>query len=129
LQEPHLEWSGAGAPKTFVFERHLREERPGDLDSAIAALERAVLELRGNGSAVRHVFSLYLPEDETCLSVLTAASGEEVEPLSRLVPAPMTRVAEARYFRGPVTKVTDDEAVTPDGDPDAAAAISPQTGG
>ncbi|MGH3072376.1 MAG: nickel-binding protein [Gaiellaceae bacterium] len=69
-----------------------------DLLAAESGAERARLaaeELTREGKPVRYLRSIFVPEDETCLSLYEAATADAVHEVARRAALRFERVAEA----------------------------------
>lgn len=84
----------------FLVERYLPG---GSRDQALADLtetRRACEELAGEGTVVRHLSSMLVPEDETCFAFFTARSLDEVRQLIERTDIPYQRIVEAEQIGG-----------------------------
>ena len=78
----------------FLIELYLSR---GDSDAVERNAERASLaarELTREGTPVRYLRSIFVPEDETCFVLYEAASAEFVDVAARRAALPFERVAE-----------------------------------
>ena len=66
----------------------------GDLGELNDRARRATEDLRGEGTLVRLVRSVFVPEDETCLYLYEAGSAEAVREAARRAELPAERVTE-----------------------------------
>ncbi len=97
----------------FLAELYLPRLRAGELDDAAARARAAAAAMRRDGTPVRYVRSLFVPEDETCFFLFEAPSAEAVAEASRRAGIAVERVVEAVQVGqdepspGPVPTVTD----------------------
>lgn len=79
----------------YVIELYV-SRRDGDaLERAAAALRRAAGELTREGTRVRYVRGVLIPDDETCLLIVESGSAEAVRTAARRAGIAFDRVAEA----------------------------------
>ena len=64
--------------RRFLAERYLPQNDVAAAGLSARRLEAAAAELSGEGTAVRHLRAIFVPEDETCFHVFEAASPEAV---------------------------------------------------
>lgn len=84
---------------TFVLELYVPRERAACLDGLSARVQTAADELRGAGTRVRYLRSIYLPEDETCFVVAEASSHRVAVQLSERAALDSVRIVEATVPR------------------------------
>jgi Nickel responsive protein SCO4226-like len=63
---------------TFMVEIYLSRDIAGEPDATISRLVSAADRVAAQGPFVRYLRSFYIPEDETCLLVMEAASETTV---------------------------------------------------
>lgn len=79
----------------FLLELYMScSDHAGVRESAQRAL-LAAARLRREGTPVRYLRSIFVPEDETCFLVYEAASADNVRRAARLAGLPSERVIEA----------------------------------
>jgi hypothetical protein len=93
------------AVSTFLVERYW----PGvDLDALRAALPRleaAAAAMNASGTAVGHVGSILMPEDEVVFSLIAADDLQAVSELNERAGLPADRIARAIAFLGELTPI------------------------
>jgi hypothetical protein len=62
----------------FVVKRSLPVEDIGELATELARLRTAVAEVVADGARARYVYSLFIPANRMCLSVIEAADAATV---------------------------------------------------
>jgi hypothetical protein len=67
-----------GGVKSYLVELHLPPDAADDLAAAGERARSAAEQLAREGTAVRWVRSVYVPEDETCLLVFEARTPDAV---------------------------------------------------
>jgi hypothetical protein len=80
---------------SYLVEVYLPRLRAGELADATARARLAAVQLAGEGTSIRHLRSIYLPEDETCFHFFEAADAEVVREASRRAALACQRVVEA----------------------------------
>jgi hypothetical protein len=80
---------------SYLVEVYLPRLRAADLRHAAARVRKAAEQLAREGTPVRHLRSIYLPEDETCFHFFEAADAETVREASRRATLMYQRVVEA----------------------------------
>jgi hypothetical protein len=86
---------------TRAGERYFLVERYIPSTSA-AAIEAATERLAASGdSAVHHLVTLVVPDEETCLSIFQAADADAVAALNRRADFPLDRIVEVRLLSLP----------------------------
>ena len=79
----------------FLLELYVPRGDAAGAERDAAAARLAADELRREGSAVRYVRSIFMPEDETCLLLYEASSAAEVRRAAELASLPAERIVEA----------------------------------
>lgn len=79
----------------FVLELYLAETDGAAAERSAEAACRAAEELSREGTPVRFLRSIFVPEDETCLYLYEAASAEAVREAARRADLAFERVVEA----------------------------------
>lgn len=69
-----------------------------DAPEIAARAHRAAAELSREGTAVRFIRSLYVPEDETCFHIFEAPSAEAVGRVTKRASIGYVRIIEALAF-------------------------------
>ena len=77
----------------FLVEIYL--SRANGVDASVARARAAAEELTGEGTPVRYVSSIFVPEDETCFFLYQAVSADDVREAARRASLPFERVSEA----------------------------------
>lgn len=77
----------------FLVERYLPEV---DVGSLVAAIQRQT-------ASTRHIGTVVIVAEETCLSVFEAADARSVAAATEAVGVPADRIVEAEWFPGPST--------------------------
>ena len=80
---------------SYLVELYHPRSRVDQLTEASARLRAAAAELSREGTPVRYLRGLFLPEDETCLHLLEADSPEAVGEASRRAELAYDRIVEA----------------------------------
>ena len=92
----------------FLVERYLPS-------TSIASIEAATARLSDSGDsrepAVRHVVTLVVPGEDTCLSVFEATSAEAVASINRRVAFPHDRIVEVHLLAEKPKSLTTSKAV------------------
>jgi hypothetical protein len=94
---------------TYVAERYLPGITREKLLQATRRARRASTEMTAEGTPVRYLRSIFLPEDETSYCLFEASSREAVERANHRADVPFDRVMEA------VDLDRGDAGSTPDG--------------
>jgi len=76
----------------YLVERYLPSLTGGEVEAAVQRL--------ADGSEPRHVWTVAIPDEETCLSLFEAASQAAVEVANRAARFPFDRVIEAAPIDG-----------------------------
>jgi hypothetical protein len=69
--------------------------RVGEFDVLTSPVVAAARAIRGEGTPVRHLRSIFVPEDQTCLLLFEAGSPETVQQVTERAGLEVTRVVEA----------------------------------
>jgi hypothetical protein len=77
----------------FLVERYLPEV---DVGSLVAATQR-------QAGSTRHIGTVVIAAEETCLSVFEATDARSVAAATEAVGLPADRIVEAEWFPGPST--------------------------
>jgi hypothetical protein len=77
----------------FLAEIYL--SRANGVDASVARARAAAEELTGEGTPVRYVSSIFVPEDETCFFLYQADSADAVREAARRASLVFERVSEA----------------------------------
>ena len=80
---------------TFVVETYLPRGRVGERSTLDGRARTAAESLSAEGTPVRHVRSVFIPEDEICLHFFEAAAPEAVIEVSRRARIQYERIVEA----------------------------------
>jgi len=80
---------------TFLVELYLSRDDAAAVEHGAAAARVAAEQLTREGTPVRFLRSLFVPEDETCFHVYEAASAEAVREAARRASLPFERITEA----------------------------------
>jgi hypothetical protein len=73
----------------------------GELEATTSPVRAAVRAIRREGTSVRYVRSVFVPEDQTCFLLFEAASPAAVQQVTQRAGLPVTRVVEAIEAAGP----------------------------
>jgi hypothetical protein len=79
----------------FLLEQYVPRTDGAAVDRAAKRTRIAAEELTKEGTPVRHLRSIFLPEDETCFYLYEAASVDAVRELAKRAALPFERVTEA----------------------------------
>jgi hypothetical protein len=96
--------------REFVAEQYLSAAAPSANVKLAGVARRAAEELSCEGTQVRFVRSIFIPEDETCFHFYLAESAEAVQVAAARASLRLERVAEA------VSWLPDEAAQRPDVD-------------
>jgi hypothetical protein len=88
--------------REFVAEQYLPASGADAAVKLAGAARRAAEQLTSEGTPIRFVRSIFIPEDETCLHVYQADSVETVRTAVARASLPLDRVAEAIVNAGAV---------------------------
>jgi hypothetical protein len=94
-QERKAETGVASPMAGFVIELYVARADAGTIARGAARARLAADELARQGTAVRYLSSIFVPEDETCFFLYEAESAEAVRDAARLAALPFEHVAEA----------------------------------
>jgi hypothetical protein len=84
--------------KSYLVELHLPAGDPTDLAAAGERARTAAEQLTREGTAVRWVRSVYLPEEETCLLVFEARTPDAVDQAGRRARLTYERIVEGGHL-------------------------------
>jgi Protein of unknown function (DUF4242) len=87
--------------RAFVAEQYLPAKAAATAAYGAEAAGRAAEQLTREGTPVRFVRSIFVPEDETCFHLYLAESIEAVHAAAGRASLPVERVAEAFSHAGP----------------------------
>lgn len=76
----------------FLVERYVPSIRSGSVESAVSRLDQMT-----DGSA-RHLYSLFVADEETCLSVFEATDARAVETANEQAGFQLDRIIEVELF-------------------------------
>jgi len=79
----------------FVVETYRARDAAGSMSAVAQRLRQAAEELTRDGSRVRYLRSLFVPQDETCLLVFEADSADLVREAAARAGVAFERVAQA----------------------------------
>jgi hypothetical protein len=79
----------------FLVELYVSKTNCAAVAVETERLSRAVAELTAQGRPVRILQSIFVPEDETCLLLVEAATADDVHKTARIAALPVERVVEA----------------------------------
>lgn len=79
----------------FLVELYVSRNDTGAVERSAESTRRAAEELTREGTPVRFLRSIFVPEDETCFFLCEAASAESVHEVARRAALPFERIAEA----------------------------------
>ena len=81
--------------RRFLAERYLPQSDLAAADRSARLLEAAAAELSIEGTPVRHLRAIFVPEDETCFHIFEAASPDVVGAAGERAQVPLGRIAAA----------------------------------
>jgi hypothetical protein len=79
----------------FLVELYVSRGDGGSVESSAAKARLAAEELTREGTPVRYLHSIFVPEDETCFFLYQAVSADAVREAARRAALPFERVSEA----------------------------------
>jgi len=79
----------------FLLEVYVSRTDPDAVTAGARNARRAADELRREGTQVRYLRSIFVPEDETCFYLYEAARAEHVGDAARRADIPFERISEA----------------------------------
>ncbi|MGH3031077.1 MAG: nickel-binding protein [Gaiellaceae bacterium] len=79
----------------FLVELYVSRTDGGGAERGAENARLAAEELAGEGTAVRYIRSIFVPEDETCFVLYEADSAEAVREAARRAALPFERLATA----------------------------------
>lgn len=79
----------------FVVECYVSRTDAGAVERGAERARLAAEELTREGTPVRYLRSIFVPEDETCFFMCEAGSADAVREAARRAALPFERVAEA----------------------------------
>lgn len=85
----------------FVIELYVSRTDAAEAERSAARTRRAAEEMAREGIPVHLVHSIFMPEDETCLLLVEAPSGEAAREMARRAELAFERIARATDDRGP----------------------------
>lgn len=88
---------GRGTAQSFLVEHYRPGITPDAFRNAKARMRASAAAMRRDGSAIRCVHATLVPEDETMLSVIDAASSELVEQLFARAGVRVDRIVRAAH--------------------------------
>lgn len=83
------------ADMEFLVETYLPKEHASELDAAVRRARTAAETLAGEGTSIRYLRSILLPDEETCFHLYRAESLRAVEEASRRAGFSSLRIAAA----------------------------------
>ena len=86
----------------FLFELYASRTEPGAVEAGAERARRAAEELTWEGTPVRFLRTMFVPEEETCFYLYEAASADDVREAARRAELPAESVVEA--ISEPVTE-------------------------
>jgi Protein of unknown function (DUF4242) len=81
--------------RDFVGEQYLPASDLGAVERCVRAAREATKELTLEGTRVRYIRSIFVPEDETCMHMYRADSVEAVQAAAARASLRLERIAEA----------------------------------
>ena len=84
----------------FVIEFYVPRADPAAAERSAGGTRRAAEEMAREGIPVRLVRSIFMPEDETCLLLVEAPTGDAVREVARRAGLTFERIARAGGDRG-----------------------------
>jgi hypothetical protein len=99
---------------TLSMNRYLAEvylTHVGEFEATTSPLVDAARAIRGEGTPVRHLRSIFVPEDQTCLLLFEAGSPATVQRVAERAELQVTRVVAAMETAIPGESVPDERIV------------------
>jgi len=84
----------------FLIERYVSRANATQVDADAERARIAAEEMTGEGADVRHLRSIFIPEDETCLDLYRAPSAEAVREAATRAGLVFDRITEVRESSG-----------------------------
>jgi Protein of unknown function (DUF4242) len=84
----------------YLVEAYMPERHSDDLRSLVTRARDAAAAMRKDGTVVRYLRPIPVPEDETCFHLLEAPSAEAARELSRRADLVYERIVEALAWAG-----------------------------
>ncbi|MGD0272836.1 MAG: hypothetical protein ABSB96_03800 [Gaiellaceae bacterium] len=81
--------------KHFLVELYVPRRKASDFESEVARVRSVSDDLRSRGVPVRHLRSLFLPEEETCFHLFESSGTEAVEEAIRSAGLECERISQA----------------------------------
>jgi hypothetical protein len=81
--------------RVFIVERYLPAVRHGELAAAVDRDQRAAEGITAAGVPVRHLFTIYVPSDESCFSLFDAPSADALREAQDRAGIGFERIVEA----------------------------------
>jgi hypothetical protein len=85
----------------FLVELYVSRTDEAAVERGAARSRLAAEELTREGTPVRYLRSIFVPEEETCFLLYEAASADAVLETARRAELPLARVSEARGEENP----------------------------
>ncbi len=79
----------------YLVELYISRRDGGAVESSAAKARLAPEELTLEGTPVRYLHSIFVPEDETCFFLYQAISADDVREAARRAALPFERTSEA----------------------------------
>jgi hypothetical protein len=79
----------------FLVEVYVPRTDPAAAERGAERARTAAEQLAAEGAPIRYLRSIFVPEDETCFHLYTAASAAEVDAAARRAALGFDRIAEA----------------------------------
>jgi hypothetical protein len=86
----------------FLVELYISREDRASLEREVEQARITAAEMTSEGTPIRYVRSIFVPEDETCFFLYEAASAASVRTAARRARLPFERVAEAANLADPM---------------------------
>ena len=80
---------------SYLVETYLPRLRAAEFGEASVRARLAAKRLSREGTPIRHLRSIFLPEDETCLHFFEAPNSESVREAAQRAELPCDRIVEA----------------------------------
>jgi hypothetical protein len=81
--------------RNFLVERYLPDASEERLRAAVERTCAEAVHLEAEGTPVRYLSSIVLPEEESCLCIFQAATAAAVEEVNKRAAFPYARIVEA----------------------------------
>lgn len=84
-----------GPARTFLVERYWPDVNEATVRAVVASLEQAASAMTAEGTAVTHILSILMPDDQVVFSLIQAADETVARQLNARAEVPLDRIAAA----------------------------------